>query len=171
MTTGHSGIPPWQKHQQSDPNDPSHPGHSEYLIHTDGYIAERVGEVTDLPQKTQNDLIEICRGHIRERCGLITTDYEIVGVHNVHENPEFNFYMDHDDFNQSLEYIYQETQREVLGIWHTHPNNWPWPTPRDIVGWPDSLIVDWRYFVVTNDNVIEWRKVRGSETPDLAGNQ
>lgn len=163
-------IPPYQVEPQTDPNDPSHPGHSEYLINTGGFRAERV-EFSDMPEITKSDLLTICQSHYRERCGLITTDWEIVGVENVHQNPEFNFYMDHDDFNQSLEYIFQETNRDVLGIWHTHPNNWPWPTPRDICGWPDLDVVDWRYFVITSSNVTEWRKVMAPEPPDLLGNQ
>lgn len=152
-------IPPWDRR---NPNHPAHPAHSEYLISTQGWIAETVDDAEKvMPEQCKSDLISICQTHILERCGFITLDWDIVAVNNVHEKPEHNFYMDIEDAQQSLDYIIEETHSDVLGVWHTHPNNWPWPTPRDICGWPDINVVNWRYFVVTTSDVIEWRKVRG----------
>ena len=141
--------------------DPAHPSHSDYLISTNGWRAEQVFD-SDAPldDVTVQRLINELESHALERCGFITTSpEEIVVVQNSHENPRMNFFMETEDFTASLEYIYEATNREVLGIWHTHPNGYGWPSPRDIAGWP-NLELGWRYFLVFRGNVTEWRLVR-----------
>lgn len=92
---------------------------------------------------------------MRERCGFITTEWEILEVDNVHQEPYRNFYMDDEDTKHALEYIYEMREESVVAIWHTHPNNVVWPSPRDLCGWPNPGL-KWRYLVVTNNEVVEW---------------
>lgn len=143
------------------PENPAHPFHSEYLISTNGYVAERIWS-EDIPQDVIKALTGLCRRHKTEQCGFITKAWEIVAVDNAHGEPTHNFYMDIKHGQKELDRIYDELHSDVLAVWHTHPNNWPWPTPRDICGWPDQSVVDWRYFVVNGSDVTEWRKVRAT---------
>lgn len=140
--------------------DPAHPSHSNYLIDTKGWMAEQIFDSPNpLDQVTIKRLVNELESHALERCGLITSDQEIVVVENSHDNPRMNFFMEQQDFEASIDYIYKETNREVLGIWHTHPNGYGWPSPRDILGWP-NLALGWRYFLVFRGNVTEWKRVR-----------
>ena len=140
--------------------DPSHPSHNDYLIGTNGWRAEQVFDGEPLDKRTINALLNQCETYRNERCGFITTmEEEVIVVENSHADPRMNFYMDVEDVRDYLDYIYTDTHREVLGIWHTHPNGYGWPSPRDIAGWP-NLELGWRYFLVFRGNVTEWRLVR-----------
>lgn len=140
---------------------PDSPAHDDYLIDTNGWRGERIWtpEVPIL-ESVKKDLTGLCRRKTEEQCGFISSSWEIVAVNNVHEEPTHNFWMDTADAQASINYIIEERQDDIIAVWHTHPNNWPWPTPRDICGWPDRDVVDWRYFVVTGHDVIEWTLVR-----------
>lgn len=142
--------------------DPAHPAHSNYLISTNGKKAEPVERpLVPLFQDTIDTLLSHLEGHYNERCGFITEDMqEVVPVYNSHENPHSNFYMDTEDAQKNIDYIYEDRQTSILGIWHTHPNGYPWPSPRDIIGWPNQKL-GWRYFLVSRGNVTEWRLVNG----------
>lgn len=144
----------------TDVDNPAHPGHSNYLISTDGWRAEPIEYPCEpLFESTISHLLEELDGHYKERCGFITKEQEIVRVENAHFDPHNNFYMDEEDATQAISYIYDESLDEIMGIWHTHPNGYPWPSPRDIVGWPKKDL-GWRYFLVTRGCVTEWRLVR-----------
>ena len=141
-------------------DDPAHVSHGDYLISTNGFRAESIEYPCDaLPQSTIEKLLSELDGHHMERCGFITNNFEIVRVQNVHTDPHNNFYMDEEDANECFQYIYEELKDHIIGIYHTHPNGYPWPSPRDIVGWP-NLALNWRYFLVSRGNVTEWRLVR-----------
>lgn len=140
-------------------NDPAHPGHRTQAISTHGLRAERIWTPTlVLDQEVQTILIDKCQSHYRELCGFVSSDEEIWCVDNVHLEPKHNFYMDNRHVEEVLTEIYKIQQTSVLGQFHTHPNNVPWPSPRDIVGWPNPAL-GWHYWIVTNEEVIEWQLV------------
>jgi len=143
-----------------DKNNPAHPAHSNYLISTDGIRAEQIYHPeVPLFESTVSELLEHLDLKYNERCGFITNeDQEIVQVDNVHENKHNNFYMCERSAEKAIDYIYRKTRRTILGIWHTHPNGYAWPSPRDIKGWPDERLA-WRYFLVSRGVVTEWRLV------------
>lgn len=146
------------------PSHPSHPFHSEHLIPTNGYVAERIWyPYVPILESVSERLMKLCRLSRQERCGFITTEWEIVEVKNSHENPNFNFYMDIEDTQKCFDFIFEKREEDILAIWHTHPNGYPWPSPRDIRGWPDLEVVNWRYLLVTENDVTEWRKVMRSQ--------
>lgn len=134
--------------------DPASREHTDQLVSTKGRVAQRVWS-TDMPIALRNKLIGICQSHAREQCGFISSDWSMYEVRNDHGEPYHNFYMEPRAAEEVLREIYEQRCLTVLGIWHTHPNDVPWPSPRDILGWPD-LKLKWRYFVVTNDEVLEW---------------
>lgn len=146
---------------QVDPSDPAHPDHADYLISTNGWRAEPVEHPCEpLFESTVNFLLQELDGHHMERCGFITKeDQQVVRVENSHGDPHNNFYMEESDAEDSIHYIYEECHDSIMGIYHTHPNGYPWPSPRDIRGWP-NLSLGWRYFLVSRGNVTEWRLVR-----------
>jgi proteasome lid subunit RPN8/RPN11 len=140
-----------------DPNDPAHPSNTNQIIPVNGRSAERLLN-PNLDKSLIGLLTGSCLSSHKERCGFISEDEDIFYVNNVHEEPTHNFLMDADDFVTVVSEIYDIRQTSILGVFHTHPNNVPWPTPRDLVGWPNPML-GWRYWIVTNRSVIEWKLV------------
>lgn len=137
-----------------DLNDPANPGHRNQMISTKGRRVERVWHLP-LDKQIQDLLTAGCLNSNKERCGFITDDEDIFYVDNVHEEPRHNFLMCPFDFETVVSEIYDIRLTRIIGIFHTHPNNVVWPSPRDLVGWPNPEL-KWRYWIVTNDQVIEW---------------
>lgn len=141
-------------------NNPAHPSHSNHLISTHGWRAQRVWHHdTPLHGTTVEELLDQWHADVTEQCGFIDSDQEIWYINNIHESPRRNFLMSNKQTNNTIEHIYNKYKKTILGIFHTHPNNVPWPSPRDIVGWP-NVKLGWRYFIVTENEVIEWELVR-----------
>lgn len=142
-----------------DLNNPAHPGHSDYLISCEGKQAE---QIFHHPTPLHESTIGILLGHYdrwrTEHCGFIDDDNDIHEIDNVHHYPRSNFYFDEDQAQKCIDHIYEGLQRNIIGVWHTHPNDYPWPTPRDIRGWPNPKL-GWRYFLVTRGIVTEWRLI------------
>ena len=142
-----------------DLNDPSHPSHANHLISTNGKRAQRVWHHEEpLFEATTNQLLLDWNREVTEQCGFIDSDHDVWYISNVHDAPRMNFLMDNHVATKVLERIFDTEGKKVLGIFHTHPNDVPWPSPRDIVGWP-NLKLKWRYFVVTSSEVLEWELV------------
>jgi proteasome lid subunit RPN8/RPN11 len=142
-----------------DLNNPAHPGHCNQLISTEGRKVARVWyHPNPLLEVVKNELIDICQGHRFERCGFICAEHDVWEVPNSHSNPKSNYFISNDDAAAALHEIYEIQLSHIIALWHTHPNNVPWPSPRDICGWPNPLL-EWRYLIVTNDDVLEWSLV------------
>jgi proteasome lid subunit RPN8/RPN11 len=138
------------------PDNPAHPAHANHLISTNGRTVERIWHPdTPLFESVQSELTLACFTNKDEVCGFISEDQDIYYVDNVHEEPRRNFLLDEDSFKSVMRDIYEFRESRVLGIFHTHPNNVVWPSPRDIVGWPNPDL-KWRYFIATNMEVVEW---------------
>jgi len=141
------------------PLNPANPAHSDHLISTNGRRAERVmNHLSPLRDEVQDILLRYANASDNEVCGLITVKQEVFPIENVHEEPRHNFFMDFESCSEVLNEILNIRKTHVLGIFHTHPNNQPWPSPRDIVGWPNPQL-KWRYWVITRKEVYEWRLV------------
>lgn len=124
-------------------------------------IGNRKVERIDMPNHplrgdTINELVMSCRNSPIEVCGFVTTTGEVHYVGNLHEEPTQNFLMDADEGREVIKEIVLRNHEAILGMFHTHPNNLPWPSPRDIVGWPNPDL-GWRYWIATSRDVIEWR--------------
>lgn len=140
-------------------DDPSHPSSTNHLIGTDGRKVDRILFTTSpLSEKARVELKLACETSPVEVCGLITEQMEIHYIANVHEFPRENFYMDHAEFTETVRQIMEGKKDKILGVFHTHPTGIVWPSPRDIVGWPNPDL-GWRYFIVTARDVIEWALV------------
>lgn len=100
-----------------------------------------------------------CAANPRELCGFITDDGGILYVPNTHKEPEYNFHMDIKDIQEALEIICKINGQNVIGVFHTHHTNIPWPSPMDIAGWPNPDL-GWRYWIATNHEVVEWGLTR-----------
>jgi proteasome lid subunit RPN8/RPN11 len=139
--------------------DPSDASHAENLIPVHGRKVERIWYPEEpLFQRTHDQLIADCLLSDYECCGFIDTEHDVHFVPNVHNHPEKNYLMDTQSAQNALDNIYVTLGLAVLGIFHSHPHphNYPWPSPRDLVGWPNPEILDWRYFIVLPDDVVEW---------------
>ena len=138
---------------------PADPAHSDHLISTNGVKAQRVWYPPEpLYESTVSDLLSEWRYEVIEQCGFIDSEQDIWIMNNVHQSPRENFRMNDAQVRNTLDEIYNRRKRTVIGIFHTHPNNLPWPSPRDIVGWPNPKL-GWRYFIVTKYDVLEWELV------------
>ena len=139
---------------------PADPSHSDHCISTNGVKAQRIfHHDSPLYEATVNDLLSEWKYEVVEQCGFIDSEQDIWLMNNVHQSPRANFRMDDRQMANTLHEIYNRKNRTVLGIFHTHPNNVVWPSPRDIVGWPNPKL-GWRYFIVTKYEVLEWELVR-----------
>jgi proteasome lid subunit RPN8/RPN11 len=152
----------YQHHRNGIPDmktmDPSHPQHRDQLISTNGRRAERIWDAEPLDKQIVDLLTAACLASNKEVCGFIVDDEDIFYVANCHQDPRHNFLMDPASFEQVVSEIYDIRQANIIGLFHTHPNNVPWPTPRDLVGWPNPAL-GWRYWIVTGGEVIEWRLI------------
>ena len=152
-------TPPWMKRKLAL-SDPAHPGHSAHVISSQGRSAERIWNPSPvMDEGCRNLLISGCQAHRNEMCGFVTRLWTVHPVLNSHLEPRHNYYFDPDDTERVLKEIYEEYQTEIIGQYHSHPNDVPWPSPRDLVGWPNPAL-GWRYWIVTNSEVIEWRLTR-----------
>lgn len=140
---------------------PADPSHSNHLISTNGLKAQRVWHHdSPLYESTVEQLLSEWKYDVVEQCGFIDDEQDIWIVNNIHHSPRSNFRMEDEQMKNTLKEIYENKKRKVIGIFHTHPNNVVWPSPRDIVGWPNPKL-GWRYFIVTKYEVLEWELVRG----------
>lgn len=139
---------------------PADPAHSDHCISTNGVKARRIWyHESPLFESTVNELLSEWKYEVIEQCGFIDSEQDIWLMENDHKYPRSNFLMNEAQVKNTLEQIYVKERRTVIGIFHTHPNNVPWPSPRDIVGWPNPKL-GWRYFVVTKHEVAEWELYR-----------
>ena len=135
------------------------PSSTDQYISLDGRRVERVWS-SDAPllESTQSFLLNDFDFFGEERCGFISSEtHTAFYVENVHDEPKHNFLMDHAEYDLAIEEIF-EIGETVLGVFHSHPTNIVWPSPRDIKGWPDHSL-GWRYWIVVRGQVIEWALV------------
>lgn len=139
------------------------PSHSNHLIP----VGNRRVEAVYYPQVPLTDsfkagLVADCKNSPdAEVCGLIDVQETIYYIGNDHEVPETNFFFNQEEYNIAVNECFENNPgiaHPILGIFHTHPTNIPWPSPRDIRGWPNPQL-GWRYFIVTGIEVLEWRLV------------
>jgi proteasome lid subunit RPN8/RPN11 len=112
-----------------------------------------------LDEEIQRNIISACQTNRDEVCGFVTDAEDVLYVPNSHTEPHFNFYMDIQDIQEALDIICKVNQQNVIGIFHTHPSNIPWPSPVDLSGWPNPDLL-WRYWIATNHEVVEWSLCR-----------
>jgi proteasome lid subunit RPN8/RPN11 len=157
--------PPWSK-RQLPLTDPANPSHCTHAIDSQGRTAIRIWRPKiPLPVAIQDRLKELAQTYRNERCGFITSNWLVREVQNSHLHPRNNYYFDPDQTEQALRQIYEAWGTTVLGQFHTHPNGVPWPSPRDLVGWPNPLL-GWRYWIATPSEVVEWQLgVAGRDCP------
>ena len=108
-----------------------------------------------LSEQTKNDLKNIAvQNPKNEMCGFILKNGYIVDVANVSDTPNVSFFMSP---NEQME-VMRAHKDEILGIWHTHTNGYPWPSESDELGVLCGLPSDYYYWIVTKDNVyqFEW---------------
>lgn len=158
-----TATPPWAKRKLPLTN-PASPAHCTHAISCEGRSAQRIFEPDDpMPDKCAALLTGMATRFNMEHCGFITSDWRIREVSNVHLHPANNYYFDPADTERALNEIYNDWGVGILGQYHTHPNGVTWPSPRDLVGWPNPVL-RWRYWIVTPIEVIEWELVTAAQT-------
>ena len=108
-----------------------------------------------LEEELRHQLIDECLTNSDEVCGFISAAMEYYPIANSHPEPHANFHMQDDLVAPTLQEICKINESRVIGIFHTHPNNVPWPSPMDLAGWPNKAL-GWRYWIVTKHDVVEW---------------
>lgn len=129
-----------------------------HMIDTGGRRAERIWEPANpLADSIKKEMMEACQTSEFEVCGLVSSTGEIFYLANDHTYPRTNFLVTNDVMKIVLANMIQDGHMPI-GIFHTHPNSHPWPTPRDVVGWPNPDL-GWRYWLATRTDVTEWMLV------------
>lgn len=96
-----------------------------------------------------------------EVCGFVTSDGMVHIIPNVSANPAHAFFMD-----PQLQIAFlKEHHESVIGVFHTHPGGKLDPSEQDIKGWHPAM--PWRYFIVTANQIMEWKK-NGDDVSKLA---
>lgn len=115
-----------------------------------------------LASETQETLCGIARkSPDAEACGFVLSDGRVWLIPNVSANPAHAFFMD----PQIQIAFLKEHYRDVIGVFHTHPGGSIEPSEQDGKGWHPDM--PWRYFIVTNDQITEWRK-KGNDISRVA---
>lgn len=106
-----------------------------------------------LNDKTQTELrIKAYQNPHREVCGFITKSGIILDVENVADNPKTEFFMSpNEQYNMMRMY-----NKNILGIWHTHPSGNPFPSESDRLGATFGLPMDYWYWIVTTEYVYQY---------------
>lgn len=86
--------------------------------------------------------------HPYEACGFILKDGSVIQIPNVASDPRRSFLMSRDDLIEMV-----PNPDVIEGIWHTHPRGTTTPSAGDM----EMLrICQWRYFIVTTTQVVEY---------------
>lgn len=102
----------------------------------------------EMPQSTQARLLGAAiAGGEREVCGFIIDTWDLLPMRNVAEG-ERAFAMDDDE----LLHVYQVWGRQLLGVYHSHPNGRTSPSDADAMYAPPGL----RYWIIADNRVYEW---------------
>jgi proteasome lid subunit RPN8/RPN11 len=84
-----------------------------------------------------------------EVCGFILKDGTVIEIPNSAIEPHNSFAMSRRHLNERV-----PNPQLIEAIWHTHPGGSVYPSPGD----QDYMAVcDWRYFIVTSRQVVEYR--------------
>lgn len=87
-----------------------------------------------------------------EHCGLVLSDHTTIEIRNSARGTGGEFLMMGEDVCDALVPHGMDVE-DIVGIFHTHPSNCSHPSIPDIKGWPKGSI---RYFIVTQNKVVEW---------------
>ena len=111
---------------------------------------------------TQAALVQLAvKSPEAEVCGFVTSDGIVHIIPNVSANPAHAFFMD-----PQLQIAFlKERHQDVIGVFHTHPGGSLEPSEQDIKGWHPAM--PWRYFIVTVNQIMEWKK-DGNDVSKLA---
>lgn len=118
----------------------------------------RSGQATQEEQRQKEEAIASTVAGLKslwnphtERGGLILGDGHQFSIRNVHEDPTHHFKFNLDDLQRCIDL---HPRVEIIGIWHSHPNNCVFPSADDVLGWPKAA--QCRYWIVTEHSAYEW---------------
>lgn len=101
-----------------------------------------------MPEAVRNALTAMARSAgNREICGFIMNDWAIQMMRNVSKRDD-QFVMDDKD----LLAFFGKNYSEIMGVYHSHWDGQQHPSDKDVV----YMQPQWRYWIVTLDNVHEW---------------
>jgi proteasome lid subunit RPN8/RPN11 len=108
-----------------------------------------------LSKRTQEDLKAVLnKNPENETCGFVLKNGYVIEVENVSDEPKTSFFMSPKD----QMHVMTAFKNEIIGIWHTHTNGYPWPSESDELGVLCGLPADYYYWIVTKEDVyqFEW---------------
>ena len=96
-----------------------------------------------------------------EMCGFIISGWSYIPVTNCHPEPNKHFAM----AEQEMLDVLQDNDIRVLGIYHSHPSGRREPSENDITLMQNYAPHNFRFWIVTYNNVYEWRLFRDIARP------
>jgi proteasome lid subunit RPN8/RPN11 len=88
-----------------------------------------------------------------EMCGFVIAGWSYIPIPNSHPEPDRHFNMD----EVSMLDVLTHNAHEVLGVYHSHPSGRTGPSPDDIGLMRNYSVHGFRFWIVTYNNVYEWR--------------
>ncbi|AHN84023.1 tail protein [Mycobacterium phage Hawkeye] len=120
----------------------------------------------NIPEDAARCLVNMCnRSPQAEICGFITSDFAILPVSNVSDDPSNEFVMDQAEMMRAL------FQSKIIGTYHSHPSGRPWPSTYDTnhIGFLYAQGCPWDYYIVTNAGVFQYEHRDRQRMEDESG--
>jgi len=115
-----------------------------------------------MPEDMARTLVREAQGAAPdEMCGFIVEGWNYVPVPNCHPEPQRHFSMAEDRILEMLTH----NAHKVLGIYHSHPRGSREPSENDVVMMQNYTPHGFRFWIVTFNDVFEWRIHRDKPCP------
>jgi proteasome lid subunit RPN8/RPN11 len=95
-----------------------------------------------------------------EMCGFIMSGWNFLPIPNCHPEPSRYFEMN----TEMMLEVLQDNAHNVLGIYHSHPRGNKEPSGYDAGMMRNYSVHGFRFWIVTYNNVYEWRIHRDNPT-------
>lgn len=115
-----------------------------------------------VPEQLATDLVaEAQAGAPNEVCGFVLDDWDWVQIPNCHPEPQRHFQME----EQEMLAVLTHSLHKVRGIYHSHPRGNVRPSDNDAVMMQNYMEHGFRFWIVTYNNMYEWRIQRDKPSP------
>lgn len=115
-----------------------------------------------MPDELARDLVgEAHSGAPNEVCGFVINDWDWISIPNCHPEPSRHFEME----EREMLAVLADHRKKVIGIYHSHPRGTRGPSENDVVMMRNYTEHGFRFWIVTYNNVYEWRMHRDKPCP------
>lgn len=115
-----------------------------------------------MPEELARTLVgEAHKASPNEMCGFIIEGWSYIPIANCHPEPERHFNME----ERAMLDVLTHNAHKVLGIYHSHPRGARAPSQNDVELMINYSVHNFRFWILTPNNVFEWRIHRDQPCP------